>query len=277
MATPQVIRADAPRLGLSEKKIRSEIAFASWLARGGLCKQIETLSFFVGENYLYAWNPSNSSSQNYYPRDAKLVKYYDLVEKGENSASKDLYDEAIAYYQDALKVLGGSKKVPYEDLRFDVKRRIQELEQRQLDYNRELQEYAAAKDLFYEAERLEQRGDYEGAYDTYWKFLQLPSRVLYALGNDYENKAIKNLNEMWRLLMIQDAKRNDLLSSLQPEALQAKKALWEKSKILESLVPVIKAKDYKTQENVKNLLKTFKLSKDSYTRNIGIYLSYLLI
>lgn len=78
-----------------------------------------------------------------------------------------MYDEAIAYYQDALKVLGGSKKVPYEDLRFDVKRRIQELEQRQLDYNRELQEYAAAKDLFYEAERLEQRGDYEGAYDTY--------------------------------------------------------------------------------------------------------------
>jgi hypothetical protein len=39
---------------------------------------------------------------------------------------------------------------------------------------------------------------------------------------------------------------------------------------------LFKAKDQKTQENVKALLKTFEESKDAYTRNIGIYFGYLV-
>lgn len=56
----------------------------------------------------------------------------------------------------------------------------------------------------------------------------------------------------------------------------AKKALWNKAAIFESLVPLFKAKDSKTQENVKALLKTFSQSNDEYTRNIGIYFWYLV-
>jgi hypothetical protein len=39
---------------------------------------------------------------------------------------------------------------------------------------------------------------------------------------------------------------------------------------------LFKAKDQKTQENVKALLKVFESSKDTYTRNIGIYFWYLV-
>ena len=60
------------------------------------------------------------------------------------------------------------------------------------------------------------------------------------------------------------------------EVLDAKKALWNKASIFESLVPLFKAKDQATQDRVKALLDTFKSSKDSYTRNIGIYFWYLV-
>ena len=62
-----------------------------------------------------------------------------------------------------------------------------------------------------------------------------------------------------------------------PENVQnAKQALWNKAAIFDSLVPLFKAKDSKTQENVKALLKTFESSKDEYTRNIWIYFWYLV-
>lgn len=54
MGIPQEMRANGRKLGLSEREIRSKIANATWFSRGPLCKQIKTLSFFVGENYLYA-------------------------------------------------------------------------------------------------------------------------------------------------------------------------------------------------------------------------------
>lgn len=61
-----------------------------------------------------------------------------------------------------------------------------------------------------------------------------------------------------------------------PEVESAKSALGSKASIIESLVPVIKSKDSETQQKVSLILETFKASKDEYTRNVGIYLSYLL-
>lgn len=61
-----------------------------------------------------------------------------------------------------------------------------------------------------------------------------------------------------------------------PEAEFAKSALGAKASIIEGLVPVIKSKDSETQQKVSLILETFKASSDEYTRNIGIYLSYLL-
>lgn len=60
------------------------------------------------------------------------------------------------------------------------------------------------------------------------------------------------------------------------EVLKAKEWLWNKAAIFDSLVSLFKAKDQKTQENVKALLKTFAKSKDEYTKNIGIYFWYLV-
>ena len=61
-----------------------------------------------------------------------------------------------------------------------------------------------------------------------------------------------------------------------PEVELAKSALGAKASIIESLVPVIKSKDSETQQKVSLILESFKASKDEYTRNVGIYLDYLL-
>lgn len=60
------------------------------------------------------------------------------------------------------------------------------------------------------------------------------------------------------------------------EISKAKKELWDKAIIFESLVSLFKQKDQKTQNNVKALLKTFTQSKDEYTRNIWLYFGYLV-
>lgn len=52
--------------------------------------------------------------------------------------------------------------------------------------------------------------------------------------------------------------------------------LGEKAVVVESLAKVIKEKDTETQARVKSVLEVFKSSKDEYTKNIGLYLSYLL-
>ena len=52
--------------------------------------------------------------------------------------------------------------------------------------------------------------------------------------------------------------------------------LGEKAVVVESLSKVIKEKDTETQARVKAVLEVFKSSKDEYTKNIGLYLSYLL-
>jgi len=57
---------------------------------------------------------------------------------------------------------------------------------------------------------------------------------------------------------------------------RAKKELWDKAAIFDSLVPLFNQKEETIQKRVKTLLNTFKSSKDSYTRNIGIYFWYLV-
>ena len=57
---------------------------------------------------------------------------------------------------------------------------------------------------------------------------------------------------------------------------QAYLELGEKAVVVESLSKAIKEKDVETQARVKAVLEVFKSSKDEYTKNIGLYLSYLL-
>lgn len=67
-----------------------------------------------------------------------------------------------------------------------------------------------------------------------------------------------------------------LEKQLYEEQMQAKKALWEKAVIIDALVPVIKAKDAAIQAQIKALIEVFKTSEDEATRNIGVYLAYVL-
>lgn len=60
------------------------------------------------------------------------------------------------------------------------------------------------------------------------------------------------------------------------EETKAYSELWDKAKVLESLVPIFEKKDKATQDRVRALVEWFKLSNDNYTKNIGFYLSYLL-
>lgn len=72
------------------------------------------------------------------------------------------------------------------------------------------------------------------------------------------------------------AEAMEVKAKFTPEAELAKSALGNKASILESLVPIIKSKDEAAQKKVSLILETFKASKDEYTRNVGIYLDYLL-
>ena len=57
---------------------------------------------------------------------------------------------------------------------------------------------------------------------------------------------------------------------------QAYLELGEKAVVVEGLAKAIKEKDTETQKKIKAILESFKASKDEYTKNIGLYLSYLL-
>lgn len=86
-----------------------------------------------------------------------------------------------------------------------------------------------------------------------------------------------NIRIAKRRLAVKEIKKNQIkITQLSPEVESAKSALGSKASIIEGLVPVIKSKDSETQQKVSLILETFKASKDEYTRNVGIYLSYLL-
>ena len=52
--------------------------------------------------------------------------------------------------------------------------------------------------------------------------------------------------------------------------------LWRVTDVIWMLVPLINSKDEKSKNNVMELLKLYKESKDEFTRNIWIYLEHLL-
>lgn len=58
--------------------------------------------------------------------------------------------------------------------------------------------------------------------------------------------------------------------------IKAKEELWDKAKILDSLVPLFETKDEKIKNKVRRLLKNFESSADPYTRNVWVYFWYLV-
>ena len=93
--------------------------------------------------------------------------------------------------------------------------------------------------------------------------------------SEREGEKQKLLEEKQKELEMK-AEAMEVKAKFTPEVELAKSALGNKASILESLVPIIKSKDSETQKKVSLILETFKSSKDEYTRNVGIYLDYLL-
>ena len=60
------------------------------------------------------------------------------------------------------------------------------------------------------------------------------------------------------------------------EVILTKYNLWRVTDVIWMLVPLINSKDEKSKNNVMELLKSYKESKDEFTRNIWIYLEHLL-
>lgn len=121
--------------------------------------------------------------------------------------------------------------------------------------------------------------------------------VLYALESlewyeDLEKEVQSQIDTLWEMISKEHSWSTTIIKSkssnidsdsetkkendITEEVAKAKEELWTRAAIFESLVPLFKAKDQKTQENVKALLKVFESSKDTYTRNIGIYFWYLV-
>ena len=61
-----------------------------------------------------------------------------------------------------------------------------------------------------------------------------------------------------------------------PEVAQAKKHLWNKVAIIESIANEVKLRDDETQMKIKLILDSFRSSDDNYTKSVGVYLGYLL-
>ena len=94
--------------------------------------------------------------------------------------------------------------------------------------------------------------------------------TLYELIKNRQNISEKKKEENAKVQQSQSLKTMDATET------QSRIALGEKAVVVESLAKVIKEKDAETQSRVKAVLEVFKSSKDEYTKNIGLYLSYLL-
>jgi hypothetical protein len=64
--------------------------------------------------------------------------------------------------------------------------------------------------------------------------------------------------------------------SITEEVIAAETKLWKDASVLWILIPSLRKKDDKVIKNLKNLMLSYKESEDEYTKNIWIYLGYLL-
>lgn len=139
-----------------------------------------------------------------------------------------------------------NKGNPYEDCVSEAKARIQEA--KELEEKKKQEEYLNSPE--YKQKLLEEKQ----------KELETKQAELEKKQKELEMKA----------------EAMEVKAKFTPETELAKSALGAKASIIEGLVPLIKSKDSETQQKVSLILENFKASKDGYTRNVGVYLSYLL-
>ena len=85
-----------------------------------------------------------------------------------------------------------------------------------------------------------------------------------------EEKAEAVVEKVVEKVIEKTEKKMDLLEA------KAYSSLWKEASIVEAIADEVKKRDEVIQKKISLILETFKLSDDEYTRNIGVYLSYLL-
>ncbi len=199
----------------------------------------------------------------------RLKRIGENIQNWDNYANNKKYEDAIRYYEAALTDLNKLNWV--SSIISQIENAIKELkasikaEQIQKLNEQYLKALNYAKEEYYDWAIKE----LEDLLKNEWKIER---------DNYEETKHFLEEFKKWKELYWQDKKAKEQEEELaaNQKVAEAKAALGSKAAIFDSLVPLFKAKDQKTQENVKALLKTFEESKDAYTRNIGIYFGYLV-
>ena len=144
---------------------------------------------------------------------------------------------------------------------------IKYLKNSELSYEECVEKWKAIRKEYEEWAKQKKQEEYLNSPEYKQKLLEEKQKELEAKQAELEKKQ-KEL-EM-------KAEAMEVKAKFTPEVELAKSSLGSKTSILESLVSIIKSKDSETQKKVSLILETFKASKDEYTRNVGIYLDYLL-
>ncbi len=207
--------------------------------------------------------------------------FWSLLQQADNYANNNEYSKAIEYYERALNMK--NRVTVTNDVVSQIENAISSLKLKQQAAN----ELKKAEELKAEQQKMVDKMNEANNYtkiNDYTKALSIVDEVLrnewkIEWGNNYEE--VKKIRENIQKLADAEKTWNEAQAEKaeeekNAEIQKAKEALWSKAVIFEWLVPLFKQKDTTTQTKVKTLLKTFESSKDSYTRNIGIYFWYLI-
>ena len=212
-------------------------------------------------------------------------KVENAIKKWDAQANKWYYGDAAWWYKDARDIL--ADKVEFASLVAQLDDVIKELKEKQKLAN-ELRE------MQWEAEKTEKA----------WNKLteQYQKAIEYGSWGDYD-KAIKELEkiiknewtiERWdnyelakqalsiykewkaKLDAAEKAWQEVQKEKAVEEVEKAKKYLWEKAPIVESIATALQKKEERIQTKIKKVCETFSKSNDEYTRSIGVYLGSLM-
>lgn len=212
--------------------------------------------------------------------------YYDLVNQYPWSSKTQIQ----GIYNNRRNTLISQRRSKTQSLEmFRDKARIQNMETKANQQIAMLQEQEEIKNLIANGDTAYANAQWKDAIEYYstaipkfrkydpnneivWKIENAVERARgYLQAEEQKKEAERQRNEA------EKARKQQLATTqAKEEAEIAKRNLWEKALVIESLATAIKSKDLFTQEKIKQILQAFKISSDNYTKNIWIYLDYLL-
>lgn len=217
---------------------------------------------------------SNYNSVSTILTDMEKDKVDYAIKMWDKQANAWIYHEAISYYNDAIAIL--QDKVEFNSLVAQLKEAIKNLETKQKTSNivnwlkKQEKERKELTSMYNEALEYWKKWDYESAIYRLKNIIKKEWSIDWWDNYKLAKEALKIYEE--GLAKINNLQKQEDES----EILKVKIALWDKAEIIESIAKLLKMKDTQTQKKAEVLCEKFKNSKDEYTRNIWIYLGYLM-